>query len=154
MAEITYRKATKEDALHVARHMRAHDIAEVTALGATPEQATVYSIMLSDEAYTGLVNGEVAILFGWVDNFVKGEGEIWALGTDKLFTVPRDMLKEGRKIVADFLTKCPALGNWIGAENIYSINWLKHLGFTISEPESHGLHGEMFRKIGIERKEN
>lgn len=154
MAGITYRKATKEDALYVARHMRAHDIAEVTALGVTPEQATIHSVTLSDEAYTGLVDGEVAMVFGYVDNMLKDEGEIWALGTDRLFTVPRDMLKEGRRVVADFLGKCPALGNWIGADNIYSINWLKHLGFTISEPTPRGRNGEMFRHIGIKRKEN
>ena len=153
MANITYRPVTTEDALFVAKHMRVHDVAEVEAMGLTPEQATVMSVRFSDEAYTGLVNGEVAMVFGYVDNLTKDEGEIWALGTDKLFTVPRDMLKEGRKIVADFLEKVPALGNWIGADNIYSINWLKHMGFSISEPTPRGRNGEMFRHIGIKRKE-
>ncbi len=153
MAVIEYRQVRAEDIEYVAKRMRKADVAEASALGMTPLKALQYSVSQSDEAFAAWVDGEVSMIFGYLGYPLKEEGDIWALGTDKMFTVPRVMLTEGRRVVDAFLNCCPALGNWIGAENIHSITWLKHLGFTISEPEPHGLHGEMFRKIGIKRKE-
>jgi hypothetical protein len=151
MAQITYRKPTIEDIEYVASHMREADIREVKAYGYSPKMGLKLSVDFSDEAYTGIIDGEVSIIFGYTaPNFT--DGEVWALGTDKCFTIPRDMLIEGKKHIQKFLERAENLTNYIGADNQHSITWLKHLGFTISEPEPRGLNGEMFRKIEIKRK--
>lgn len=151
--EITYRFATLSDVDYVAKHMRQDDIAEISAVGMTPKQALEFSVKFSDEAYCACVNGEPSMIFGFTVPMVSEIGEIWALGTDRLFSVPRAMLLEGRRVVKYMLTKATTLHNYIGADNKHSINWLKRLGFTIYEPIPRGVHGEMFRLIEIKRKE-
>ena len=151
MAKITYRTPTQEDIDYVAENMRSADIAEVKAYGYSPKMGLKLSIAFSDEAFTGLIDGEVSMIFGYASPNIT-DGEIWALGTDKCFSAPRDMLLEGRKHISKFLERAENLVNYIGADNRHSISWLKHLGFIISEPEPRGLNGEMFRKIEIRRK--
>lgn len=153
MANIRYKFPVRSDIEYIAKHMRANDVAEVKAYGLSPYQGLKYSVDNSDECYLALVDGEPSMIFG-ITLPTFGEPEIWALGTDKLFTIPRDMLREGRNWVRYFLSKAPLYYNYIGAENKFSMNWLKHLNFNIFEPEPRGLHGEIFRRIEIRRKEN
>lgn len=151
MKKVTWRTATKEDALYVADRLREADRIEVAAMGVTPRQAVEWSRQLSDHAWVGLIDGVPSMMFGCGCNLVSDAAEVWALGTDNCTTSPREMLVYGRKIVKMILDIYPRLQNHCDARYTAAHRWLKKLGFTVHKPEPHGVHGEEFCKITISK---
>ena len=152
MKKVEFRPATKEDALYVAKRLRRADTDEVMAMGATPREAVEWSRMVSDLSWTGLIEGEPSMIFGCSSNLVSTAGEVWALGTDKCTSAPREMLVYGRHIVSEMLKVYPVLQNYCDARYTAAHRWLKKLGFTVYPAEPHGPNGEPFCKIEIRRK--
>ena len=79
------------------------------------------------------------------------KNEVSALGTDTLTAHPREMLVYGRRKIRELLEEFPVLENWCDARYHAAHRWLKRLGFTLSDPEPHGPHGEEFVKISIRK---
>lgn len=153
MHEVTVRVASGDDIVYVGSRLRAEDKREVAALGTVVDHAVRESAKLSEFAWAGIIDGEPAMVFGVDCGTLSPEAEIWALGTDKCTTVPREMLVYGRRIVAELLEIWPALTNRCHADNKPAIRWLKRLGFEISEPEKIGVQGEKFCKLTIRKQE-
>lgn len=152
MKNITFREATAEDAKYVASRLRKADVAEVLALGCPAEKAVELSRKLSDYAWTGLIDGEPAMLFGCGCSLTSTAAEVWALGTDLCTSAPREMLVYGRQKLREMLDIYPKMQNYCDARYKAAHRWLKKLGFEISIPEPYGPKGEMFCKITV-RKE-
>ena len=149
---VEFREATREDALFIADRLRQADRDEVAAMGATCRMAVEGSRQMSDYAWTGLINGVPAMLFGCGAPLVSQAGEVWALGTDLCSTAPREMLVYGRKLIRMMLEIYPELQNYCDARYHAAHRWLKKLGFTVGPAEPRGPNGELFCKISI-RKE-
>lgn len=149
--DIEIRKATRDDAIYVARNIRKDDALEIAASGMPVRDAVLLSYAGSDECFVGTKGGKVALIFGVAAPIFKDTASVWALGTDVSNEAPVSMVKIGRAIVQDFLSRYPRLENYCAADYEKSIRWLKKLGFTISEPEPYGIHGELFCKLTINK---
>jgi hypothetical protein len=153
MKKVEFRPATREDARYVAARLRDADREEVVAMGSTPQTAVEWSRLMSDFAWTGLIDGEPSMIFGCGSSLISTTGEIWALGTNTCTSAPREMLVYGRYVVSRMLEVFPALQNYCDARYTAAHRWLKKLGFTVHPAEPHGPNGELFCKIEIHRRE-
>lgn len=154
MKQVTFRPATREDAFYVADRLREADRAEVAALGFSPREAVEWSRQLSDFTWVGMIEGERAMLFGCGCRLTSETAEVWALGTDACTATPREMLFYGRKLLTYILDIYPSLENYCDARYAAAHRWLRKLGFTVGEPEPHGVKGEKFCKISISKGEH
>jgi hypothetical protein len=150
---VTFREATREDAIYIADNLREADRNEVAATGSTPRMAVEYSRQLSDYVWTGLIDGVPAMMLGCGCPLASPVAEVWALGTDACTKAPREMLVYGRQKVKEMLELYPEMQNYCDARYHAAHRWLKRLGFTVHPAEPHGPNGELFCKITI-RKEN
>ena len=151
---IEFREATEADARFVAARLRRADRQEVLATGSTPEIALEWSRRLSDHAWTGLIDGVPAMLFGCGSSLVSTAAEVWALGTDECTKAPREMLIYGRKMLRKMLDIFPEMQNYCDARYLAAHRWLKKLGFTVHPAEPHGPNGEPFCKITVSKEED
>jgi hypothetical protein len=150
MAEITFREATKEDADFISKNLRESDKEEVIALGMNPDKVGEYSRQWSDTAYTGLINGVPAMIFGAGGGVLSDKASVWALGTDLCSRNPKSMIKFGRRIISEFLEIYPSLENHCDARYEKALRWLKKIGFEVSAPFPFGKNGELFCKIKLQ----
>lgn len=150
---VAFRPAEAEDVEFLASRLREADVREVRALGYRSARAALEaSLASSDVAFTGLIDGVPAMVFGAGAPVFAESGMVWALGTDLLTAHPRAMLLHGREKIRELLEFFPVLENWCDARYDAAHRWLKRLGFTLSEPVPYGAHGELFVKISIRKK--
>jgi hypothetical protein len=133
--QIIFREATVEDALSLAPRLCAADVKEVfISSGLAPAQALTYSIEGNEansfaaiEVSTGLV-----IAMGGC----AGHGAVgipWLLSADAALKYPAVIICEAREKVLEWSSKHHTLTNMVHDENIVSLRWLKHIGFTLGE---------------------
>jgi len=146
--------ATAEEVQFVADNARSADRQEIKALvGWDVPVAAHYTVVSSPVSRVGKANGVPIVAFG-----VSLSDPILApdIGTPWLFGTPAIERHWVR-----FLRECPGelsgisrdfsrLENWVHADNELAIRWLTWLGFTIEEPEPHGLFSRMFRRFHME----
>lgn len=117
---------------HLAKRLRAIDIAECAAVGHTPKQALVTGLKGSTFALTVTRAGKPVAMLGVAPGSVMdGVGVPWLLGSDDLMKAGRLFLTWGPKIVAAMLGEWPSLQNYVGAENHRAIRVLKALRFDV-----------------------
>jgi hypothetical protein len=150
---VVFREAGREDAMFVADHLREADRKEVAALGLTPREAVEYSRQLSDFVWIAEIDGVPSMIFGCGCALTSPVAEVWALGTDRCTSAPRQMLAYGREKVREMLAIYPEMQNYCDARYHAAHRWLKKLGFTIHPAEPHGVNGELFCMITISKKE-
>lgn len=111
--------------------LRSADHEEMLAQGRDPFDALNDSYHASKpHVFTIHVDGEPAGIFGAGRGREYGAGVPWMLGNDRLLTIPRDLVEEGR-IWIDYLNSIyPHLENWVDARNHVSIRWLSAMGFV------------------------
>jgi hypothetical protein len=145
--------ATLEHVAEMAPRMRDADRAEVWAsCGMTPEQALEVSMATSGEVWAALQDGRVVCIWGVGDaEGYPGVGVPWLLGTDAVREIRRTFLRECRRYVAGWMSRYEVLVNFTDDRNTLSHQWLRWLGFTIMEPEPHGVAGLPFRKFYMVR---
>jgi len=132
---------------YLARNMRAIDAAECMAMGRTPKQALRIGVLTSARAWTALVDGVPAAMFGViVESALTGEGVPWFLGTEVVWRHPRALLKWGPGIIERLHDSRCMLRNLVSSENAPAIRLLKRWGFTVDEEEV-DVHGMMFRRF-------
>lgn len=111
------------------------------------------SLTESDEAYTALVDGEPAMMFGCQQPLMSEAALVWALGTDLCTRSPRQMLEYGRQKIAELRERYPVMHNHCDARYKAAHRWLRRLGFHVGDPKPFGQNGELFCKITIGGKE-
>ena len=133
----------------IAANMREAERHEVWASNRrTPEEALQQSLAASDRAWTCFVHGVPAFMWGVSQpgDIPPGNGNPWLLGTDAVYEVGREFLKQSRAYVDKLQEGFARLENRVHAGNELSILWLKWCGFTLdNEPET--INGEQFYRF-------
>jgi hypothetical protein len=145
--------ASEAHAMAMAPHLRAADVAEVhAASGRTPFDALRVSLRCSTQAWTGLVDGTPACIWGvgpW--SLAGGLGCPWLLGTAQVERHARAFLRRSRHCLGQMLETYDALENFVDARNATSLRWLAWLGFTIAPATPHGFLGLPFHRFSMRR---
>ncbi|EHX1545272.1 hypothetical protein [Citrobacter freundii] len=135
-------------------HVRQADVEEFLATnGWSPRRVLETGLRTSTFCCAGLVNGEVATIFGVAPaSMIGGSGIPWLVGTDALEKYQRTFLRRCGKVVNAMLTVYPYLENYVDARNHVARVWLNWLGFTIEEPKPYGIQRLPFHRFHMERK--
>lgn len=122
---------TKAADLTAILPLRLADEEEMAAQNRGPREALFESYIASrPHVFTIHVDGEPAGVFGAGRGREYSAGIPWMLGNDRLLTIPKDLVREGR-IWIDYLNSIyPHLENWVDARNYVSIRWLSAMGFV------------------------
>lgn len=131
----------------LAETMRQADVDEVWASGyLTPSVALSSALRGSLQAWTGLIDGRVACMFGVMpESLMGGSGYPWMLGSDLIERHQKLFLRRCLENVAMMAEQFGYLHNYVDDRNVKSIKWLQWLGFEIGEPVAHGVIGLPFR---------
>jgi len=153
VTEIRILPATLAHAAALAPRLRPADEAEVRALGERPYEALRTSIARGLWAEAYLVDDEVAAIVGLgLSSFAGGHGVPWLLTSPLVDRHRKTFLRCSRATLARMLAETPLLVNWVHAENLQAIRWLRWLGFDVSaEPVALPPHGAPFHRFQIER---
>ncbi len=143
MLDISVVTAQQQHAWPIAERMRAIDRLEVKAAsGSSPLTALTDGISRSTRSWTVMINDTPEAMMGVVD--LGYTGIPWLLATDRLNSISKSLLMNSRKYVNYMLEVNNLLQNYVYAENIASIQWLKWLGFEVLPPEPYGIQREPF----------
>ena len=120
--------------------VRQADIEEVKASsGKDMRTALLDALRYSDHAWAGIIDGEVACIFGVGSlSILSDVGVPWLIGTDAINRHSRAFLRRNLWVVALMRERYPVLRNWVDARNTAAIRWLKWLGFTLGDPAPWG----------------
>ena len=132
--------ATLEHAKRMAPNMRAEDAAEVWAsLNELPLEALKTSLSWSLFAWTWLVDGEPAVMFGvGTANMLGNVGIPWMLSTPLVEKHWITFLKGCKRNLPTLLRSWPHLENYVDARYTLCHRWLRWLGFTLDDPVPFG----------------
>lgn len=135
--------------LEMLPYMRNQDIDEVfAAAGIGPFEALSTSFKNSTSAWAGLVDGQVACIFGVCPiNLLGRHGSPWLLGTDLIKKHAKAFLSRNMTYVNAMLEVYNVLENHVYVRNTVAIGWLKRLGFKFDEPAPHGKFGCLFMRF-------
>ena len=149
-AEVFIRRAHARDAAYIADNLRAADRAELRASGAgDARRAIERSIAVSVYAWTAEVGGQPAMVFGvraGGDDLFSPVGIPWALGTDAVAANQRALVALAPGYIREMLRAFPTLINYVHAENVRAVRWLKRAGFTL-DPAQPVASGALFHRF-------
>lgn len=145
--------ATLAHAEAMAPHLRQADRDEIWAASMSlPADSLRNGVMASRDAWAGLIDGEVACLFGVApQSLMTGSGYAWMLATPLIERHQLLFLRRCRPMVAEMLCGFNYLHNYVDARNAKAIRWLRWLGFTIHDPAPHGVLGLPFHHFEMRR---
>ena len=128
--------ARPEHLAPIARAMRASDRAEVWAAAMLgPGQGLALSLAASPLAWTGVMGGQPACMFGaCAVPADPNHGVPWLLGTDAIDHNAVAFLRHTRATITVMQERFPFLSNHVDARNATSVRWLRWLGFTLGDP--------------------
>jgi hypothetical protein len=151
--EIRVLPATPAHAAALAPRLRPADELECRALGMAPYEALRTSIARGLWAEAYLVDGEVAAIVGLgLSSFLGGHGVPWLLTSAIVECHRKTFLRCSRDTLARMMAEVPLLVNWVHAENVQAIRWLRWLGFDVAaEPVALPPHGAPFHRFQMER---
>lgn len=147
MAKPSIVPATLEHVERMAPHMRDCDRREIWASSRQrPEDSLRHGVLSSTEAWTGLIDDEIACLFGVVpQSLMGGSGYVWMLATPLIEQHQILFLRRCRPVVKRMMSNFTYLHNYVDERNTSAIRWLQWLGFTMGEPEPYGVMQLPFR---------
>lgn len=154
-AEVQVVAAELEHARALAPLMRAADVAELQALGLTPERALADALRTSEVAFALVLGGEVAALFGLGPRVPAPFGEaacVWALSGAAVDRHRKAFLRASRAILEALLSHCALLWNWVDARYAGAVRWVRWLGFAVGPAQPFGPAGQLFHPISIRRE--
>lgn len=134
--------ATQEHVTAMLPHVRLADRHEVMASSGLPmEDALPDSLKRSEMAWAGLVDDQVACIFGVAGaSILSTTGYPWMIGTDLIEQHAKAFLRRNRAMVRVMLERYPYLKNYVDVRNAKAISWLQWLGFTILPAEPYGMY--------------
>ncbi len=115
----------------------------------TPEQAIRAGVENSDQAMVGLVDGVPVCIWGVVHDSIIGPiGTPWMVATTALDKYARVFIRRCKEEALKSFEGYALLENYVHTKNTKAIQWLKWLGFSVSEePEEYGMLREKFYKF-------
>lgn len=152
MVSVKIVPATLDHIVEINKKVRREDRNELwVAAMQTPLDAMQMGIECG-KTMTGLVDGEPVVMWGVVeDSLMLKTGMPWMLATTELESHAMQFLRRCKKHVMEMLREYGTLENYVDARNIRAIQWLKWLGFTVSDKaEPYGVFGLPFHKFNME----
>lgn len=149
MAEVTYAPATASDAVELAAGLRRADRAELAAMGLRLD-AVGRSLECSTWSLAVRVDGRLGCVFGVAPlggAFFSDVGVPWMLGTDLVRRHQRLLMRDSPAYIRAMLDQFPNLLNFVHAENVEAVRWLKRMGFTLHPAAPHGPFGALCHKF-------
>jgi hypothetical protein len=132
---ITRLAATGYDVHELMPRLREEDRAEVLALGFTPVDGLLQSIVGAQEAWTYRADRQIICMAGITPLSLIGRvGVPWLLGSELVLQHRRTFMMETRRMVAHWLTLFDVLRNVVDVRYEAAIRWLRWLHFKIGEP--------------------
>jgi len=130
--------------------LRPGDAREIEALGVGLPEAVEMSMSRAVWADAYLLDGAVAALVGVsVQSILGGEGVPWLLTGTPVDRCKRDFLRLTKAGVARMRRQFPVLTNFVHADYLQSLRWLRWLGFTIAPAQPFGINGALFHRATL-----
>lgn len=124
------RESIPEDVDYIAAHMRAADVAEVTAhSGSTPYDALAKGLAWSSRCLTAVWREDPICMFG-VGTIMSDVGMAWMLGTKGVEDGSLWFLRNSKDCLQALHEDHTLLFNYVDARNEVHIKWLRWLGFS------------------------
>lgn len=135
MATITYRLPTDKDIMDLAANMRQADIDELQVVcGLSPDQAVIESVKASDpELLRAYLADDQLVCIAGCSPTDEHHARPWLLATDLLDGYYYRLQRESLGLLDLMRAKYAYLSNVVDARNTMTIEWLKSLGFTVSD---------------------
>lgn len=155
MAHIEIVPGTRAQVMQVAHDLRAIDRLELEitgeATGRGPVAAVLHGWDISTYRRVFMADGEPIVVYGVAPSpFGDGDGCPWMVATDAITRVPRSFLKASRSEIEAMRVGWRDLRNATHKDNTVSLQWLRWLGFRISdEPLGPGGVLRMFSMPGL-----
>ena len=140
-------KATLDEVLAFAPHLRAGDREELYALDPTRETAEmlVDSFRLSPEAYIAAVDGRTVAFFGLRE--LETVNVPWMLASDYVTRCALSLVRLGRRYVREWAARGKPLMNYVHAGNAPAISWLRAIGFVVTNDQIETESGAKFLRF-------
>ena len=131
-AKISFKSTiTDNDIRQLADNLRAIDAYEINVIAQlSPFEAIKRSVENSpNHCFSVFVNNQLLAIGG-----CSKTGNPWLLATPAINRYNKSLTRHAKVFIAQQLKHHPLLINAISANNHATKRWLKHLGFTLSEP--------------------
>lgn len=154
MPEVLFREPTARDLVELAGNLRAADAAELEACGLGPEQAVLDSWSTSEVAFSLLLGGELAGVFG--RTVPRNEGSVaggrsvvtvWLLTTPVVDRHRFTFLRLSRPTVRRLLRGVEYAEQAVDSRYTSCLRWAAWLGFELGAPVPVGPHRASFVPI-------
>jgi hypothetical protein len=153
---IVLRAPVPADVAAVAARMRLADTLECAATGRYDLRGVLATgIARSVACWTAEVDGEPALIAGVapLDTLLGGIGVPWMLGTELVTQHQRAFMRLSPEYIARMLGAFSHLLNFVHAENVAAVRWLRHMGFRLDEAAPYGPHREPFHRFELHAHE-
>lgn len=155
MAVITIEPGCMADVMQIAHGLRQIDRHELEITGGVtgrgPVEAVAHGWRVSTYRRVFKADGEPIVVYGVAPSgFNDGDGAPWMVATDAITRVPRSFLKASISEVQAMRRGWVELRNATHMDNVVSLQWLRWLGFRVSnEPLGPGGVLRMFSMPGL-----
>lgn len=150
--EIEIRDVAPGDVDALVENMREADKQEVAAIThRNLRQIVQDSVDLSTYVKSGLVNGDIACIWGVCPiSIIGSKGSPWLLATPIIEKYPMSFLRRSRPVVKKFTALYKHMENHVDARNKVAIHWLKWMGFKFDQAKPYGIQGLDFYRFSME----
>jgi hypothetical protein len=145
------REAALRDALRLAKVLRDEDRLEITGDGFEPRDLLVWLCRDSIIARTGLIEGEIAAMWGLQGSMLGSVGVPWLFTSPKIRTMPLAFYRESRREIAEMMVTRRRLETRVLSSYSHSIRLFTLLGFHVGTEETVGAGGARYRPMVMER---
>jgi hypothetical protein len=136
----------------MAPRVRAAEVREIKAShGLDAEQMLIGELADSDAAWTWLVDGVPACMFGVMTMpvLLGGESFPWFFSTELVNKHARQFARTCKELLPELLAHHPRLVGRVDARYALSIRWLRWLGAEIGEAAPYGVEQLPFHSFVI-----
>jgi len=150
--EVEIREVEPQHIDALVENMRQADRDEVAAVSARPlKQIVQDSVDLSSWVRAGLVNGELACIWGICPTSLIGrKGTPWLLATPVIEKYPVAFLRRCKPCIKKFKKAYRFMENHVDVRNKVAIHWLKWMGFKFDKAKPWGIQGKDFYRFSME----
>jgi len=144
--KVEVRRYIDGDGDYVAKNMREADKEEIMYLTLMrPAPAIRMTVSHAVGLWTGLVDGEIACIFGINRKTLTSDiGVPWLLGTPLMNEVPFAFLRGSLGYYKRMEKAFPQMENYVMADHKHAVSWLSWLGFDMGEPMPIGVGGREY----------
>ena len=145
-------KATQEHAIRMAPNMRYDEVLEcMDSTGMDAQTALLNELDRSESAWSWIVDGEVACMFGIVggQSLMDPYSYPWFLTTPLVERHYRAFARACKALLPELLERHPTLCGMVDSRYALSVRWLEWLGARLGEPQPWGVSQAPFRYFEI-----